>query len=135
MQTDVNLGRLEPLDTTRPPGWAIVELMGHIQMAGLVTIMPDGLRLIEVPAVPEGRALYNEHAIPAHTCEVGPGAIFRLTYCDESLARRAAAQFRHDPVPWAIRQEMRREAAELNQPAREAQSPIPPLLATDEPPF
>lgn len=59
--------------------WAIVELMGHMRFAG--SIRRGQLLEISVPETPSN---------PAFTKEVGWGAVFGITPCSESVARRAA---------------------------------------------
>ncbi|MDI7267499.1 MAG: hypothetical protein QME96_05850 [Myxococcota bacterium] len=59
--------------------WAIVELMGHAKFAG--SIRRGQLLEISVPESPSN---------PAFTKEVGWGAVFGITPCSESVARRAA---------------------------------------------
>lgn len=70
--------------------WAIVELLGHVRVAGLVSEEERfGTKLgrVDVP-VPEGTV----------TQYFGGQSIYRLTPCDEVTARRVAAANRPAPV-------------------------------------
>ena len=73
--------------------WAIVELMGHVRMAGFVrevTIAGAGLLSIEVPeAVDDGG---TTHA--AYTQIVNPTSLYRITPTTEDLARSVARHSR-----------------------------------------
>ena len=72
--------------------WAVVELMGHQVIAGVVTEEERfGVMLmrVDVPAV-------DEHA--AFTKFFGPSAIYAITPCDEESARAVIARIRPKPV-------------------------------------
>ena len=78
-------------------GWAIVEIMGHHQMAGYlssVTIAGSEMLRVDVPEI-KGQ--------PGFTKFFGPSAIYAITPTDESTARYAALQFQARPVdPWVL---------------------------------
>ncbi len=60
--------------------WALVEIMGHLKLAGRVseqTIAGQGFIRIDVPAV-EGQ--------PGYTRIFGPGSIYSITPCIEEIA-------------------------------------------------
>lgn len=97
--------------------WAIVELMGHRQVAGRVTeqiIGGQSLLRIDVPECPEIPAHQGkrvrwdgeereytvpaESAIPAYTQFYGVGSVYCLTPCTEEIARRVTLQKRERPV-------------------------------------
>jgi len=72
--------------------WAVVELMGHVKMAGIVSEEPHFgtvLLRLDVPEV-DGR--------PAHTEFYGGGSIYRVTPCDEQVARMVLAQSHPAPI-------------------------------------
>lgn len=97
-----------------PEDWAILEIMGHRQVAGLISEQEVfGGRWVriavpEVPEVPEVPAHQEEDeegeftapavaalaAIPGYTQFFGPSAIFSITLVTEEAARAAAARFR-----------------------------------------
>jgi hypothetical protein len=72
--------------------WAIVEIFGHVRLAGRVTEATIGgcaFVRVDVPAV-DGEAAY--------TRLYGQGAIYSITLVTEDTARRAAAQVREQPL-------------------------------------
>lgn len=93
-------------------GWAIVEIMGHQQVAGYVKTQAFGgtaMLRVDVPDLPEVRKPvrcygYGETptvdgeevkpAEPGHTQFVGMGSIYRLRLCDEPTARAVAERNR-----------------------------------------
>jgi hypothetical protein len=83
------------MDETRDgfKGWAIVELMGHRRLAGLVTEQPMfGTSLLRLD-VYEGDA-----PSPSATQFYGGGAVYCLTPTTEAIARAMGAQLRPEPV-------------------------------------
>lgn len=77
-------------------GWAIVEVVGRKQYAGLVReqlVAGAPLLRIDVPEIVAGA-----ETIPGFTKFVGPGSIYMLTPTDEATARRVAADLRERPV-------------------------------------
>lgn len=82
--------------------WAVVELMGHQQIAGHVTeeeIAGSKLLRVDVPELERGEVVQ-----PAHTKYFGASAIYALHPCTEALARQAAASIeRHrSPLPVGV---------------------------------
>lgn len=72
--------------------WAIVELMGHQKMAGLVTEMTfagTGMVRVDVPDCGAG--------MPAFTRMVSPGSIYAVNPVSEEIARGLAARYRPKP--------------------------------------
>ncbi len=72
--------------------WAIIELFGRQQIAGMVSEQSIGgasFVRVDVPEV---------DSQPAYTKLYGSGAIYCLTPVDEALARRAAQAMRVRPV-------------------------------------
>lgn len=70
--------------------WAILELMGHRKLAGLVTeevIAGAGLIRIDIPNGDESSTQYYS-----------PTALYCLTPCSEDLARKVAASYQPAPV-------------------------------------
>lgn len=75
--------------------WAIVQLMGHMAIAGEVEHVEAGNRLrVKVPAVDE---------FPAYEVEYGPGAVFEVRWCSEEAARQAAAYLKRASLPFYAR--------------------------------
>jgi len=90
-------------EDTKPTfeGWAILELYGHRQLAGMVReveLFGGKLCRIDIPEVPEGKDPYWHDrtlpAVPAFTQFYGAGAIFSLTPTTEDVARKLAARAR-----------------------------------------
>lgn len=72
--------------------WAILEIMGHVKLAGRVseqTIAGTGFIRIDVPQVGD---------LPAFTRLYGTGAIYSITPVSEDFAQQAAASFREKAV-------------------------------------
>lgn len=82
--------------------WGILEVMGHVSVAGRIseqTIAGSALVRVDIPEVVIGATAYaEEYRIPAHTQLFGVGSIYRLTPCDEEIARTAAAGMQSEPV-------------------------------------
>lgn len=73
--------------------WAILEVMGHRKIAGLVTeqeIAGAGFIRIDIPG-PDGKGLVA-------TQFYSPKSIYGLTPCSEELARRVAVNHQIRPV-------------------------------------
>ena len=82
-----NETEIKPIQT-----WAILELMGHVKTAGQVseeTHFGTVLGRIDVPEVGDK---------PAHTFYFGGESIFRLTPCDEQVARLVLQQSFQAPI-------------------------------------
>jgi hypothetical protein len=78
---------------------AVVELMGHVQLAGWVTettIAGGGFVRVDVPDADGGLKL---------TKYCGPSSIYAITPCDEETARLTA-----NPRPWNWQQQTELEA-------------------------
>ena len=79
--------------------WAILELMGHVRLAGLVTEEERfGAKLgrIDIPNAEGGFT----------TQYFGGSSIYRLTPTTEDIARKVALECQPRPVhPWELRQE------------------------------
>lgn len=72
--------------------WAVVEVMGHRQFAGLVTEQAIGgasFVRVDVPAVQ-----VDGETLPAFTKVLGAGSIYAITPCTEETARAFAQQSR-----------------------------------------
>jgi YHS domain-containing protein len=99
-------------------GWALVEVYGHSRAAGYVTTEYFGnacMFRVDTPSLPEREWVlaepeYTDHGwtqagatvkrdeSPARSTLLGPGAIFRMTPCDEAAARRAIDEIYKRPV-------------------------------------
>lgn len=94
-----------PETTERFETWALVEIMGHKQLAGLVretTLAGAGMLRVDVPAVPgepgvPGRSPGRD-GMPAFTKLLSPSAIYAITPVQEDVVRRMAASLREQPV-------------------------------------
>lgn len=79
------------------PQWAIIELMGHIRYGGRVskdTQFGTPLLRVDVPQ--------NDDSFASQL--VNPSSIYRITMCEESLARAAAKGGQHAPLEnWQVR--------------------------------
>ena len=72
--------------------WAVVEIMGHVTIAGLVTeqtIAGQPLIRIDVPAV-DGQAAFTKF--------YGGASIYCITPCDEATALAAVKGLRQKPI-------------------------------------
>lgn len=72
--------------------WAVVEIMGHVRLAGRVreeTVFGQALIRVDIPAV-------DEH--PAFTRYFHPQALYSLCPCDEGTALTVAKRERHPPI-------------------------------------
>lgn len=100
-------------ETTEIKTWAIVEIMGHQQIAGFVQTVPFGgtiMLRVEAPDLPEqteklertwngetGQYVTADRVYPAEpgfTQFIGMGSIYRLTPCTQETALRAAERRR-----------------------------------------
>jgi hypothetical protein len=79
------------IETTEFKTWAIVEVMGHVEYAGLVTaetIAGSAMLRIDVPEV-KGRAAFTKY--------LATGALYGITPCSESTAHARAECIRAVP--------------------------------------
>jgi hypothetical protein len=80
-------------DTAQPfAEWAIVEMMGHRRLAGLVQevqLAGAGFLRLDIPAAGDD---------PGRTQYLSPGSVYALHPVDEATARQAAAAWRPAPV-------------------------------------
>jgi hypothetical protein len=81
--------------------WAVVELMGHHQIAGRVTeesIAGTNMLRVDVPELSAER--------PGHTKYFGGGSIYAIHPCTEAIARQVADRLAHQygftPLPVAV---------------------------------
>jgi hypothetical protein len=92
-------------------GWAVVELMGHVRVAGMVTeetVAGVALLRVDCPEV--------EHH-PAFTRYYHPNALYSLCPTDEATARLVAKTNRHPPLePWQMPRTKETPAAISNEP-------------------
>ncbi|MCW5777341.1 MAG: hypothetical protein KIS87_12960 [Phycisphaeraceae bacterium] len=73
--------------------WAIIELMGHQRMAGLVTettFAGCGMLRVDVPAGDDGQ--------PAFSRLVAPTAVYAINPVTEEIAREMTKRYRPRPV-------------------------------------
>ena len=80
--------------------FAVVELMGHQQIAGKVSeqvIAGAGLLRVDVPETTHGAAFTKFY---------GTSAIYAITPCDEAVARRVAENLSQPPIqPYLMREQ------------------------------
>jgi len=103
--------------------WAVVEVMGHVRMAGMVseqTIGGAALIRVDVPEVPGHDDEWGRTYPPvaAFTKFLGSGSIYSLTPCTEAVARRAAETFRAAPI---LNVDLREERPQPKLPAPSTQ--------------
>jgi hypothetical protein len=88
--------------------WAIVELFGHTRIAGRIseyTLGGCSFVRIDVPELSPGE---DKPPLPGFTRLYSQGAIYSVTFVDETTARTAAAQMQVQPVDtWTIQQAIR----------------------------
>jgi hypothetical protein len=73
--------------------WAILELMGHRKIAGLVreaTIAGGAFVRIDIPAAEAGKWTVTQY--------YSPSSVYCMTPCTEALARQIAASYQPVPV-------------------------------------
>lgn len=78
--------------TSKFESWAIVEIMGHVKLAGMATTQTFGdtvLLRIDVPETDKQ---------PAHTVMYGMKSIYSLKPCDEHTARLHAEVLNVNPI-------------------------------------
>lgn len=84
--------------------WAVVELFGHQRIAGRVTeqqVAGTNFLRVDVPELPATEArgfMPARPALPAYGRLFGAGAIYAINPVSEAVARRAALEFRSQPV-------------------------------------
>lgn len=92
--------------------WAIIELMGHQQIAGRYQEAAGGMHRIDVPDT-------SADAAPdafRFTRLYSPAAIYSITFTDEQSARLAARMLSPKPIAiFGFEAEMRRLAAPAKQ--------------------
>lgn len=84
-------------ETKLLPCWAVVELMGHLTVAGQVSeTLVAGAPLLRIDSPQVG-------AEPARTQLIGPSSIYRLTPCTEEVARKVIlnAAYHGERPTWA----------------------------------
>lgn len=92
---------------TESEQWAIIELMGHQQIAGRYQEAAGGMHRIDVPGMGD-EAPEDFHFTRLYS----PAAIYSITFTDEASARLAAKMLAPKPVAiWGFEAEMRRLAA------------------------
>jgi hypothetical protein len=86
-------------EPTKFEGWAVVEIMGHVRVAGQVreeTVFGQAMIRVDVPAI-------DGH--PAFTRYYHPQALYSLCPTDETTARHVAQHQRHPPIErWQLPQ-------------------------------
>src|SRR5262245_40087201 len=94
-------------DTVRKySGWTVLEIMGHVRVAGMVTeetVFGVALVRVDVPAVA---------GHPAFTRYYHPNSLYSMCPTDEATARLVAEHSRHPPIePWMLPRPEPRPAA------------------------
>lgn len=92
--------------------WAVVELMGHQQIAGRVTEQSIGgaafirVDVPEQPARPKREQWDSDQPIiPAYTRFLSGGSIYAINPCTEDVAKLAAERMRtRPPLPFGMNQ-------------------------------
>lgn len=124
---------MDGTEATQPAyeGWAIVELMGHRQTAGLVrevTMAGNAMMRIDTPGV-------NGEIVASQI--YGGAAIYCLTPCDEATARAALEEAYS--LPPVVRVALRQKQAALPPPDEGEEDPnagdVDPGEISDEDPF
>ena len=96
----------QPMNTDQTIQWAIIELMGHQQIAGRYQEAAGGMHRIDVPEADAGPDAFR------FTRLYSPAAIYSITFVDEKSARLAAKMLAPRPVSvYGFEAEMRRLAA------------------------
>lgn len=98
----------EEHNTNKTEQWAIVELLGHVTVAGKISEQDfGGSKMIRLDCVTQ----FGEFA----TQFIGASAIYRIQFVDEITARAA---YRHSPpvTDWDLRKELDRRGIALVEP-------------------
>lgn len=99
------------METNHQAQWAIIELMGHQQIAGRYQEAAGGMHRIDVPDT--GEVPFSEFRF---TRLYSPAAIYSITFVDEQSARAAARLLAPRPVTiWGFETELKRLAAPAEQ--------------------
>jgi len=88
----------KPDDPLGAGAFVIVELMGHVRMAGYLTpctLAGVGMLRLDVPETADEP---GKDAAPALTQLFSAQSVYRLTFCDEASARAVARNNRVRPV-------------------------------------
>jgi len=91
---------------TAPVGWALVEIMGHVRLAGYVSeqaIAGGALVKVDVPDTVPHDGADDQRPTPAYTRLFGVQSIYSITPCDEQTARGLARQIERQKLPWQPR--------------------------------
>ncbi len=100
--------------------WALVEVMGHTRLAGLVTeeeIAGVAFLRVDVPAV-EGLSAFTRY--------IGPKSVHSLTPVAKDVAHMMAARIKAAPIrAWGVPGEWRETWAAKALPGPVAESPAP----------
>lgn len=96
----------QTVNTDQTIQWAIVELMGHQQIAGRYQEAAGGLHRVDVPETDGGPDAFR------FTRLYSPAAIYSITFVDEQSARLAAKMLAPRPISvYGFEAEMKRLAA------------------------
>lgn len=96
------------MSTDQTVQWAIIELMGHSQIAGRYQEAAGGMHRIDVPETAEDAAPDAFRFTRLYS----PAAIYSITFTDEQSARLAAKMLSPRPIAiYGFESEMRRLAA------------------------
>lgn len=98
--TDPTPSPSQAQDDNETPRWAVVELMGHIRTGGRVskdTMYGTPMLRLDIPQTAEPDRFVTQL--------VNASALYRLTFCDEAIARAAASRSSsHQPIDsWTLR--------------------------------
>lgn len=107
---------------SNPPGFAVLEIMGHRKRAGWVEeVEVFGVKFARVwLATPEPWTEWRQFE------DYGGPSIFGTMWCSEETARAAAAELNHWEQPLALRQlPARRDDPEDDEPSRGDEPPDP----------
>lgn len=110
--------------------WAVLELMGHQQIAGLLSeqeIAGHAFLRVDVPALKTAGGI----ELAGYTKYFGTGSVYAIHPCSEELARKAAEQLhgRRAPLPVHIP-----DLADADETIRKAERARRQLLAAGAPP-
>lgn len=97
--------------TETAPQWAVLELMGHIRYGGKVSKDNQfGTAMLRVDVPQENGSFVTQF--------VNPASLFRMTICDEEIARAAAKRGQADPVnKWELSHLLPERASEPPHPS------------------
>jgi len=102
-------------ETTPPKTWAVLQLYGHVRIAGAISEHSFGSEIftrVDVPQVTwideayvNGVRTPQQRVIQPHTLLLGGKSVYSIGFVDEAAALLAAHRIKHEPIKaWELRE-------------------------------